>query len=103
MKKIVHSTRHVGINVKRKRGRQGARFKLKVGLQAAKGTEAVSQSVTEFEPHPSLISAWKRRLADAGTGRFKSSAGRQQWEHEAIEVEIRERVGQLKMEPERLK
>ena len=87
----------------RKRRRHNARFKFKVALEATKGTKTVSQLASEFELHPSQISEWKHRLLDEGAGVFKSSAGRQQREQEAVQAELYEQIGRLKMELEWLK
>ena len=87
----------------RKRRRHNARFKFKVALEAAKGTKTVNKLASEFELHPSQISEWKHRLLDEGSGVFKTSAGRQQREQEAVQAELYEQIGRLKMELEWLK
>ena len=87
----------------RKRRRHNARFKFKVALEASKGTKTVNQLASEFELHPSQISEWKHRLLDEGSGVFKTCAGRKQREDEAIQAELYEQIGRLKMELEWLK
>jgi len=94
---------HVEVKVMRKRRRHNVRFKFKVALEAAKGTKTVNQLASEFELHPSQISEWKHRLLDEGAVVFKTSAGRQQREHEAVQAELYEQIGRLKMELEWLK
>ncbi len=87
----------------RKRRRHNARFKFKVVLEAAKGTKTVNKLASEFELHPSQISEWKHRLLDEGSDVFKTRSDRQQREHEAIQADLYEQIGRLKMELEWLK
>ncbi len=87
----------------RKRRRHSARFKFKVALEAAKGTKTVNQLAREFELHPSQISEWKHRLLDEGASVFKTSVAREQREQAAVQGQLYEQIGRLKMELEWLK
>ena len=54
--------------------------------------------------HPNQISEWKRELLESGATVFSQATGaRQQREQEALQTELYEQIGRLKMELEWLK
>ena len=83
--------------------RHSAQFKFKVALEAAKGSRTLGQLASEFELHPSQISEWKHKLLDEGPSVFSTNTVRQQKEQEALQSELYEQIGRLKMELEWLK
>jgi transposase-like protein len=87
----------------KKRRRFSADFKFKVALEAAKGTKTLNELSSEYDVHPNQISAWKRELLDSGDTLFSSKNARQQREQEALQAELYEQIGRLKMELEWLK
>lgn len=87
----------------KKRHQYSAEFKFKVALEAAKGTKTISELVSETGVHPTQISDWKRQLLAEGAHLFQRNGNGQQREHEAIEAELYEQIGRLKMELEWLK
>jgi putative transposase len=87
----------------KKRRRFRADFKFKVALEAAKGTKTLNELSSEYDVHPNQISAWKRELLDSGATLFSSKNARQQREQEALQAELYEQIGRLKMELEWLK
>ena len=86
-----------------KRRRHSAKFKFDVALAAAKGTKTLSELASEYQLHPSHISAWKRDLLESGLNVFSSRRARQEHEQAAREAELYEQIGRLKMELEWLK
>ena len=86
-----------------KRKRHSAEFKFKVALEAAKGTKTLSELAQEYQLHPSQISEWKRRLLAEGVSVFSTRNARQQREQAALETQLYEQIGRLKMELEWLK
>ena len=86
-----------------KRKRHSAEFKFKVALEAAKGTKTLSELAQEYQLHPSQISDWKRRLLAEGVSVFSTRNARQQREQAALETQLYEQIGRLKMELEWLK
>ena len=86
-----------------KRKRRSAEFKFKVALEAAKGTKTLSELAQEYQLHPSQISEWKRRLLTEGVSVFNTRNARQQREQAAMETQLYEQIGRLKMELEWLK
>ena len=83
--------------------RHGAQFKFQVALEAAKGTKTLNELAGQYELHPSQISEWKSQLLKEGASVFSTSTIRQQKEQEALQTDLYEQIGRLKMELEWLK
>ncbi len=81
-----------------KRRRHSAKFKFKVALEAAQGTETFSELASEYQLHPSRTSAWKGDLLGSGPDVFSSRSARQKRQQAAREAELYEQIGRLKME-----
>jgi len=86
-----------------KRRRHSAKFKFEVALEAAKGTKTLSELASEYQLHPSQISAWKRDLVESGPDVFSNRRTQREREQAAREAELYEQIGRLKMELEWLK
>lgn len=86
-----------------KRKRRTAKFKFEVALEAAKGTKTINQIASDCGLHPSQVSQWKGQLLEQGVSIFKNSTVRQQREQAALEADLYEQIGRLKMELEWLK
>jgi putative transposase len=86
-----------------KRKRHSAEFKFKVALEAAKGTKTLSELAQEYQLHPSQISEWKRQLLAEGVSVFGTRNARQRREQAALETQLYEQIGRLKVELEWLK
>lgn len=86
-----------------KRRRYSAEFKFQVAMEAAKGLKTISELASEFGVHPNQISQWKRELLESGATLFSDKGARQQREQEALQAELYEQIGRLKMELEWLK
>jgi transposase-like protein len=87
----------------RKRRQYSAAFKFKVALEAAKGTQTISELATETGIHPNQIGQWKRQLLEEGASVFQINGASHQREQEALQAELYEQIGRLKMELEWLK
>jgi transposase-like protein len=83
--------------------RHSAQFKFQVALNAAKGTKTLNELASQYELHPSQISEWKSQLLKEGASVFNTSTTRQQKEQEALQADLYEQIGRLKMELEWLK
>ena len=86
-----------------KRNRYGADFKFRVALEAAKGQKTLNELASEQGVHPNQISVWKRQLLDGGPGLFGPNGRQAQREQEAVQGELFEQIGRLKMELEWVK
>jgi transposase-like protein len=85
------------------RRRHSAEFKFEVALEAAKGLKTINELASEFKVHPNQISQWKRELLESGDSLFRAAAGRDQRAQDALQAELYEQIGRLKMELEWLK
>ena len=72
-------------------------------MEAAKGQEPVNRIATKYEIHPSQVSQWKRQLLDEGTAVFSTANERKEREQEALQTDLYEQIGRLKMDLEWLK
>lgn len=86
-----------------KRKRHSAKFKFDVAMEAAKGQETVNRIAAKYEIHPSQVSQWKRHLLDEGTTVFSTANERKEREQEALQTDLYEQIGRLKMDLEWLK
>ena len=86
-----------------KRKRYSAQFKFKVALEAAKGLKTINDLASQYGVHPNQISQWKRQLLEEGVAVFNSRGAKRQKEQEAVQAELYEQIGRLKMELEWLK
>ena len=91
------------VNLMPKGKRHSAEFKFKVALEAAKGTRTLSELASEYGLHPSQISEWEGRVLEEGASIFTTATARQQKEQEALQTDLYEQIGRLKMEMEWLK
>jgi transposase-like protein len=87
----------------KKRRQYNAEFKFKVALEATKGSKTISELASEMEVHPNQISQWKRQILEGGASVFQANGTGQQRQQEALQAELYEQIGRLKMELEWLK
>lgn len=85
------------------RRRFSAEFKFRVALEAAKGQRTVSELAGEYSIHPNQISQWKRQLLEGGADVFNQNGSQAQREQQAVQTELYEQIGRLKMELEWVK
>jgi putative transposase len=85
------------------RKRHAAAFKAKVALEAAKPTKTVAELAKAFQVHPVQISQWKKQLLDGVESLFGDGRKRPQEDGQAVQAELYEQIGRLKMEVEWLK
>ncbi len=86
-----------------KRKQYSAQFKFKVALTAIKEEKTLSQLASEYGVHPGQISQWKRQLLSEGVEVFGRNGSHQSQAQDAVQAELYEQIGRLKMELEWLK
>lgn len=87
----------------KKRRRFSPDFKFRVALEAAKGQRTLSGLSSEYSVHPNQISQWKRQLLENGADVFSRNGASRNRDQEAIQTELYEQIGRLKMELEWIK
>ena len=85
------------------RKRHSAAFKARVALEAAKQTRTLAELSRAFQVHPVQISQWKKQLLDGLESLFRDGRRHDHDESQAIQAELYEQIGRLKMELEWLK
>jgi transposase len=87
----------------RKRTRHPAGFKAQVALAAVREDRTVSELVSKFGVHQTLIHTWKKQLVAGAESIFASGAKSVASDTEVVQAELYEQIGRLKMELEWLK
>lgn len=87
----------------RKRKTHTAAFKAQVALAALKQDRTVNELAGQFEIHPTLIHGWKKLLLTGAEDVFANGVKADAGDAEAVQAELFEQIGRLKMELEWLK
>ena len=87
----------------KKRRQHSAQYKFQVALEATKGEKTVSQIGSIHNVHPNQVSQWKRQLLENGADVFSQNGANKHQDQEAIQTELYEQIGRLKMELEWVK
>jgi transposase len=85
------------------RKRYPASFKARVALEAAKQTRTLAELSGKYQVHSVQISQWKKQLLDGIETLFRDGRRHDHDESQAIQAELYEQIGRLKMEVEWLK
>ena len=81
-----------------KRKRHTAAFKAQVALAAFKGDKTVAELAGQHAVHPTLIHAWKKQLLAGAEDLFGREARADDKAAEALQAQLYEQIGRLKME-----
>ena len=93
-----------GIPMSNKRRSHSSKFKFQVALEAASGTKTISELANQYQMHPTQIGQWKRHLLEGGAEIFANGlSSRKEHDQEALQTDLYEQIGRLKMELEWLK
>jgi putative transposase len=87
----------------KKRRKYSAQFKFEIALEAAKELRTITELSSEHGVHPNQIGQWKRQLLEQGAEVFSKSTADRDKKQEAVQAELFEQIGRLKMELEWLK
>jgi transposase len=86
-----------------KRKTHSAAFQAQVALAALKGDRTVNELAGHFGVHPTLIHAWKKQLLAGAEELFAHGAKVAAADTEAVQAQLFEHIGRLKMELEWVK
>ena len=78
-------------------------FKAKVALAALKGDKTMNELASEFEVHPTQVSAWRNELKDRATEIFGTPRDRAGENKNELIDELYKNLGQMKIEHDWLK
>lgn len=81
----------------------GAEFKARVALEALKGHKTINELVSHFGVHPTQINQWKRHLQTELPQIFSNRREKREQDHEALQAQLYQQIGQLKVELDWLK
>jgi transposase-like protein len=87
----------------RKRKSHAASFKAQVALAALKGDKTINELSKQFGIHATLIHGWKKQLQGGVEEVFNRGGATSAEDHQAVQAELYEQIGRLKMELEWLK
>lgn len=85
------------------RKRYSAEFKARVALEAVKGYKTVNELASTYGVHPTQIAQWKKLLERELPQIFSPRRERREQEHEAVQAQLYQQIGQLKVEVDWLK
>jgi transposase-like protein len=81
-----------------KRQKHTAAFKAQVALAALKQDKTVNELASQHGIHPTLIHTWKKQLLGGAQDVFGSPAKADAKDAEALQAQLYEQIGRLKME-----
>ena len=87
----------------KKRQRYSSQFKFKVAIEAIKQLETANQITSRYQLHPSQVSQWKQQLLSEGKSIFERNRKTAEKKQVALQADLYEQIGRLKMELEWLK
>jgi transposase len=82
----------------RKRNAHPAALKAQLALAALKGDKTVNELASQHGVHPTLIHAWKKQLLAGAEDLFGNGSKAAAADHEALQAQLYEQIGRLKME-----
>lgn len=87
----------------RTRRRFSAEFKAKVALEAIKNERTANEIASAHGIHPNQLTQWKRQLLDELPQIFSDKRVKVEKDQEALEAQLYQQIGQLKVELDWLK
>jgi transposase-like protein len=85
------------------RKKYSAEFKARVALEALKGHKTMNELVGIYGVHPTQITKWKNHLRSELPQIFSNRREKREQDHEALQAQLYQQIGQLKVELDWLK
>ena len=86
-----------------KRRSHTAEFKAKVALEALRGELTANEIASRYEVHPTQIAKWKKQAMEQIKEGFSGKRIRREQDHEALQDNLYNQIGRLKVELDWLK
>jgi putative transposase len=80
-----------------------AEFRARVALEALKGHKTVNELASTYGVHPTQIGKWKKHLQSELPQIFSHRREKREHDHEALQAQLYQQIGQLKVELDWLK
>jgi putative transposase len=80
-----------------------AEFKAKIAVEAIRGVKTTSELASQYGVHPVQISQWKKQALDGLNLVFTDKRKKVSEDHEAVEDNLFQQIGRLKVELDWLK
>jgi putative transposase len=80
-----------------------ADFKARVALEALKGPKTVNELARAYGVHPTQITHWKHQRHKEVPQIFSARRAKQEHDREALQAQLYQQIGQLKVELDWLK
>ena len=87
----------------RKRTTYSTEFKVKVVLEALKGQRTINELSSQYGLHPNQIQQWKKQAVESLPEVFSTRRGRAAAEEAALQEQLYQQIGRLKVELDWLK
>jgi putative transposase len=85
------------------RKQYSADFKARVALEALKGHKTMNELVGTYGVHATQIIKWKKHLQNELPQIFSDRRAKRDQDHEALQAQLYQQIGQLKVELDWLK
>ena len=85
------------------RKRHSTQTKVKVALEAIRGTRTTAEISSQYSVHATQINTWKKQALEAIAEAFSSKRRRREDDQEALVGELYKQIGQLTVEKDWLK
>lgn len=85
------------------RKQYSADFKARVALEALKGHQTMNELVSRYGVHPTQIAKWKKQLQNELPQIFSNRRDKRAHDQEALQAQLYQQIGQLKVELDWLK
>jgi putative transposase len=80
-----------------------ADFKARVAMEALKGHKTINELVSMYGVHPTQITKWRNHLLSELPQIFSSGRDKREQNQEALNAQLYQQIGQLKVELDWLK
>jgi len=89
--------------MKKQRKTYTTEFKVKIALEAIKAQRTINEIASHYGIHPNQVTQWKKQAIDSLPDVFSTRRERATEESEALQAQLYQQIGQLKVELDWLK